>query len=126
MQMKTSPGDDYEEFVDVLFESDFPVADLRMLGAKSTCKDRWRQVLAEAGKIDRKHLLTLEAGISEAQTAEMKAYIPARIGRGFTTILLRIYNWSYRLPFSQAIPETSKAGLCHWERSLKRLKVFSD
>ncbi|WP_299844885.1 type II restriction endonuclease [uncultured Jannaschia sp.] len=46
---------------------------LAMLGAKSTCKDRWRQVLAEAAKIDRKHLLTLEPGISEPQTVQMEA-----------------------------------------------------
>ncbi len=46
---------------------------LTMLGAKSTCKDRWRQVLAEAEKISRKHLLTLEPGISEPQTSQMKA-----------------------------------------------------
>jgi hypothetical protein len=46
---------------------------LLMLGAKSTCKDRWRQVLSEAAKIPRKHLLTLEPGISEAQTDEMRA-----------------------------------------------------
>lgn len=46
---------------------------LTMLGAKSTCKDRWRQVLAEAAKITRKHLLTLEPGISEAQTVQMDA-----------------------------------------------------
>ena len=44
---------------------------LTMLGAKSTCKDRWRQVLAEASKIPRKHLLTLEPGISEPQTTQM-------------------------------------------------------
>ena len=46
---------------------------LMMLGAKSSCKDRWRQVLAEAAKINRKHLLTLEPGISEPQTAQMEA-----------------------------------------------------
>lgn len=46
---------------------------LMMLGAKSTCKDRWRQVLAEAAKIPGKHLLTLEPGISEPQTAQMDA-----------------------------------------------------
>ena len=45
---------------------------LTMLGAKSTCKDRWRQVLAEAAKIPRKHLLTLEPGITEPQTAQME------------------------------------------------------
>lgn len=42
-----------------------------MLAAKSSCKDRWRQVLAEASKIPRKHLLTLEPGISEPQTTQM-------------------------------------------------------
>ena len=44
---------------------------LFMLGAKSTCKDRWRQVLVEAAKIPRKHLLTLEPRISSAQTTQM-------------------------------------------------------
>ena len=47
-------------------------ARLTMLGAKSTCKDRWRQVLAEAEKISRKHILTLEPGISEPQTHQME------------------------------------------------------
>ena len=50
----------------------FPVCNLTMLGAKSTCKDRWRQVLAEADRIERKHLLTLEAAISTFQTNEMQ------------------------------------------------------
>ncbi len=45
---------------------------LTMLGVKSSCKDRWRQVLAEADRIERKHLLTLEAAISENQTNEMQ------------------------------------------------------
>jgi hypothetical protein len=44
-----------------------------MLGAKSTCKDRWRQVLSEANRIKTKHLLTLEPGISDNQTSEMQA-----------------------------------------------------
>ena len=52
---------------------DFPVTSLSMLGVKSTCKDRWRQVLSEAKRIPDKHLLTLEPGISETQTAEMRA-----------------------------------------------------
>ncbi|MFT3756352.1 MAG: type II restriction endonuclease [Pseudoxanthomonas sp.] len=46
---------------------------LSMLAVKSTCKDRWRQVLAEADRINEKHLLTLEAGISVNQTNEMQA-----------------------------------------------------
>ncbi len=49
----------------------FPAAKLTMLGAKSTLKDRWRQVLSEAERIEEKHLLTLEPGISENQTTEM-------------------------------------------------------
>ena len=46
---------------------------LSMLAVKSTCKDRWRQVLAEADRIEGKHLLTLEAAISTNQTNEMQA-----------------------------------------------------
>lgn len=44
---------------------------LIMLGAKSTLKERWRQILVEADRIRRKHLCTLEPGISKAQTDEM-------------------------------------------------------
>jgi len=44
---------------------------LNMLAAKSTCKDRWRQILAEAEKIPHKHLFTLETAISTSQTTEM-------------------------------------------------------
>jgi hypothetical protein len=42
-----------------------------MLAAKTTCKDRWRQVINEAGRIETKHLLTLQEGISENQFREM-------------------------------------------------------
>lgn len=52
-------------------DNSFPEARLSMLGVKSTCKDRWRQVLSEANRIQDKHLLTLEPGISENQTREM-------------------------------------------------------
>ncbi len=47
-------------------------ARLSMLGAKSSCNERWRQVLAEAAKIPKKHLLTLEPGISKPQTHQME------------------------------------------------------
>jgi len=43
-----------------------------MLAVKTSCKDRWRQVLAEADRIRTKHLLTLEPAISKIQTAEMQ------------------------------------------------------
>ncbi len=49
----------------------FPVDKLTMLGVKTTCKDRWRQVLNEAKRIPVKHLLTLQSGISKKQLDEM-------------------------------------------------------
>lgn len=54
-------------------DASFPTDRLRMLAAKTTAKDRWRQILNEANRIDQKHLLTLQEGISEPQFAEMKA-----------------------------------------------------
>ncbi|HEY1073719.1 MAG TPA: type II restriction endonuclease [Brevundimonas sp.] len=67
---------------------EFPDARLTMLGAKSTLKDRWRQVLSEARRIEHQHLLTLETGISENQTDEMQAkslqlVIPRRLHETF-------------------------------------------
>lgn len=53
-------------------DATFPAEKLKMLGVKTTCKDRWRQVLAEAARIERKHLLTLQPAITEDQTAEMQ------------------------------------------------------
>lgn len=53
--------------------SSFPASSLRLLGAKTTCKDRWRQVLSEGARVGKKHLITLEAAISDPQTEEMKA-----------------------------------------------------
>lgn len=44
---------------------------LRMLAAKTTCKDRWRQILNEASRISTKHLLTVQEGVSVTQFREM-------------------------------------------------------
>ncbi|MFD2205650.1 type II restriction endonuclease [Kiloniella antarctica] len=52
--------------------STFPSESLSMLGVKTTCKDRWRQVLTEAKKVNFKHLVTLEPAISEHQTNQME------------------------------------------------------
>lgn len=54
-------------------DPDFPTDRLTMLAAKSTCKDRWRQVLPEARRIWPKHLITLEPAISSAQLDQMRA-----------------------------------------------------
>lgn len=59
--------------VDCYRDASFDPCLLTMLGAKSTCKDRWRQVLTEATRIQRKHLLTLETAISRHQTDEMQS-----------------------------------------------------
>lgn len=53
-------------------DTQFPTNRLLMLGVKTTCKDRWRQVLTEANRITEKHLFTIEPGISEDQTDEMR------------------------------------------------------
>lgn len=58
---------------DAYKSKDFPVDRLCMLGAKTTCKDRWRQVLSEANRITAKHLITLEPAISLKQTSEMRS-----------------------------------------------------
>lgn len=50
----------------------FPADDLIVLGAKTTCKDRWRQVLTEADRADVKYLFTLQQGISKNQLREMQ------------------------------------------------------
>lgn len=49
----------------------FPAEDLIVLGAKTTCKDRWRQVLTEADRVNVKYLFTLQQGISKNQMKEM-------------------------------------------------------
>lgn len=58
-------GQSYHNFM-------FPTDKLTMLGAKTTCKDRWRQVLNEADRIPNKHLFTLQRGVTRNQLQEMK------------------------------------------------------
>jgi hypothetical protein len=52
----------------------YPTSHLFMLGVKTTCKDRWRQVTREAPRIEIKHLITIQEGVSEAQMAEMRRH----------------------------------------------------
>ncbi len=53
----------------------YPVGKLATLAAKTTCKDRWRQILNEANRLkdENKYLCTLQQGISPAQMDEMQA-----------------------------------------------------
>lgn len=64
---------------DFLFPSSLAYHDLNydedkliLLAAKTTCKDRWRQVISEADRIKTKFLCTLQQGISSNQMKEMK------------------------------------------------------
>ena len=61
---------------------------LWMPAVKTTCRDRWRQILNEADRIPTKHLLTVQEGVSESQFREMKEsgvqlVVPSRL---WTTI----------------------------------------
>ena len=60
------PGED--EYAD----RQYPDDQLAMLAEKTSCKDRWRQVLTEAVRIRTKHLLTLEPAISKIPKGEMQ------------------------------------------------------
>lgn len=53
-------------------DKSYPTARLFAIGVKTTCKDRWRQVLNEARRVRNKHILTLQQGISQNQIKEMK------------------------------------------------------
>ena len=61
--------------VEAYHDASFPVDKLASLAAKTTCKDRWRQVLNEADRLRSKNkfLCTLQQGISSAQLEEMKS-----------------------------------------------------
>jgi hypothetical protein len=50
----------------------FDASRLTMMSVKRTCKDMWQRVLSEAERIPAKHLLTLEPGISENRTEQMR------------------------------------------------------
>ena len=67
----------------------FPSSRLSMLGVKTTCKDRWRQILSEAKRIKQKYLFTLEPAISVNQTSEMGSHhiqlvLPAGLHNTYT------------------------------------------
>jgi hypothetical protein len=73
---KTTENQKKPDFIFPSFEAyhdpHFLTKNLRLLGAKTTCKDRWRQVLSEGQRVTHKHLITLEPAISVNQTDEMQ------------------------------------------------------
>lgn len=55
----------------------------RMLGVKTSVKERWRQVLDEAARIPEKHLFTLSEGVSPDQFSQMReAHLQLVVPRG--------------------------------------------
>lgn len=66
----------------------FNPALLVMLAAKSSLKDRWRQILDEAERIPNKHLCTLEQAISVDQTRAMT-------GRNVTLVIPKAFHVTY-------------------------------
>lgn len=69
-------------------DSAFDPLKLRVLGAKTTCKDRWRQVLNEADRVPTKYLVTLQEGITTAQFTEME-------DEGVTLVVPKSLHLSY-------------------------------
>lgn len=69
-------------------DSAFPPERLTVLALKTTCKDRWRQVLNEGRRVPEKHLLTLQPSISRDQLIEMREarvrlVVPKRFHKGY-------------------------------------------
>lgn len=87
----------------------YPADRLRMLGAKFTAKDRWRQILSEAIRITRKHLLTLEATISAPQLSLMRS-------QNLQPVI--------PLPIHRLYPESSQAGLFSIADFLKEVRAL--
>jgi type II restriction enzyme len=69
---------------------------LVFLGAKTTCKDRWRQIVGEADRIPQKHLFTLQQGISGNQLKEMKS-------AGVTLVVPKPYLTSFPKDYREDI-----------------------
>ncbi len=76
----------------------FPADDLVVLGAKTTCKDRWRQVLSEADRVDTKYLFTLQQGVSKNQLKEMQ---DSRL----TLVVPRQYISSFPIEYQPSISD---------------------
>ena len=53
------------------YDKNYPLDRLFIIGVKTTCKDRWRQVLDEGERQPDKHLITLQPTISGAQLQKM-------------------------------------------------------
>ncbi|HXM21184.1 MAG TPA: type II restriction endonuclease [Terriglobales bacterium] len=74
--------------VEAYLDRSFPEHKLTVVGIKTTCKDRWRQVVNEARRVVDKHILTIQQGISAAQLSQMhssrvKLVVPAKLHKQY-------------------------------------------
>lgn len=79
---------------------------LVFLGAKTTCKDRWRQIVGEADRIPLKHLFTMQQGISANQLNEMKL-------EGVTLVVPK--------PYLKKFPEEHRADIWTLDKFVKHV-----
>ncbi|MDF3058596.1 MAG: restriction endonuclease [Rariglobus sp.] len=68
---------------------------LTMLAAKTTCKERWQQALAEAPRIPKKHLITLSGALPKNQFTRM---------RELNLTLVIPKNRHHSLPMAENLP----------------------
>jgi len=66
----------------------YPVNKLIVVGVKTTCKDRWRQVVHEAKRVPEKHILTIQQGISgkllkQMHESHVTLIVPARLHKQY-------------------------------------------
>ena len=52
----------------------FPAEKLRMLALKTSLRERWSQILSEADRVPRKHLLTVDTGLAPSQLQQMREH----------------------------------------------------
>ncbi|MGD9709927.1 MAG: type II restriction endonuclease [Halothiobacillaceae bacterium] len=87
----------------------WPADKLRMLGVKTTCKDRWRQILNEADRLSSKHLVTLQEGVSVEQFREMEQ-------AGVTLVVPR--------PLHKKYPDEIRSSLMSLDQFITETKVI--
>jgi type II restriction enzyme len=95
--------------VEAYLNPKYPLDRLCMIGVKTTCKDRWRQVLNEAQRMKRRHILTIQPGISSNQMEEMRKagvslIVPKRLHKDYPPDRkLQIYDMANFLKYAKTI-----------------------
>lgn len=95
------------------FDQAYPVELLTILGAKTSCKDRWRQVLAESIRVREKHLVTLQPSISTDQLQQMRSQdlqliVPEAVHVSYP-LIERTHLWSLETFISMVREKHGKA-----------------